>query len=133
MQTLREQYLRLGRRNHRHGTPDAERRLVEARVLEFLTFCAARRIHRLDNIRQEHYAAFIRDLGNRGRSAWTIYKYQLAIRGMSKRRRLRLKIKASLPRQQENRRKRILDALRDIPGLSPDQLRCILKVLDEVF
>jgi hypothetical protein len=131
--TLREQYLGLGKRNHRHGTPEAERRLSEARVLEFLIFCEVQGVRRLEDIRQEHYAAFIRDLGSRGLSAWTIYKYQLAIRGMSMRRRLRLKIDASLPRQKENRRKRILGAMRAIPDLTPDQIRWILKALNEVL
>ena len=133
MQSLREQYLAMGKRNHGHDIPEGERRVAETRVHGFLEHCGARGVRRLEDIRQEHYASFIRSLGSRGRSAWTIYKYQLAIRRMAMRRRLRIKINACLPRQQENRRKMILGALDNVSGLTTDQRRWILKALDGVI
>lgn len=133
MLTLEDEYLKLGKRNHRPDTSKAARRVVEKRVLLFLNFCGIRGVHGLDGIRQEHYAAFIRDLATRRRSGWTIYKYQLAIRGMVRRRGLRIRIDACLPRQKGNRRKRIMIALDTVSGLSTDQRRWILRALDGVI
>jgi hypothetical protein len=133
MHTLKEEYFQMGKRNHRPDKSEAERRTADDRILAFLAFCEVRGVWRLEGIRQEHYAAFVRELACRGRSGWTIYKYQLAIRGMAKRRGLRIRIDARLPRQLENRRKRILAALDTVSGLTKDQRRWILKALDGVI
>lgn len=133
MLPLHEEYFRLGKRNHRPDKPKAERLTADARVLAFLTFCEAQGVSRLEGIRQEHYSAFVRELAIRGRSGWIIYKYQLAIRGMARRRGLRIRIDARLPRQLENRRKRIFAALDTVSGLTKDQRRWILKAFDGVI
>ena len=133
MLTLHEEYLILRKRNHKPDKPEAERRTADDRILAFLAFCELRGIRRLEGIRQENYAAFVRELASRGRSGWTIYKYQLAIRGMARRRGLRIRIDARLPRQLENRRKRILATLDTVSGLTKDQRRWILKALDGVI
>jgi hypothetical protein len=132
--TLIEQYLRHGRRNHDHGTPDTERRVQEARVCEFLCFCTAQGVRRLQGIEQRHIALFIEELQvHRELSDWTIYKYRLSLQTFARRRGIRIKVLPSMLKAKQRKMQKVEQALTSIAGLPPELRAQILDVLRDTL
>jgi hypothetical protein len=128
--TLKEQYLRHGRRNHDHGMPDTERRVHDARVCEFLIFCDAQGVRRLQGVEQRHVALFLQEIQeHRGLSDWTVYKYKLALQTFAKRRGIRIKVLTSITLAKERKIQKVEQALNLIAALTPELRAQILEVL----
>jgi hypothetical protein len=104
--TLISEYFKHGPRNHKHSVPDTERRTQESRVCEFLIYCMALNVPRIQAIEQKHLAGFLNELRHRNLSDWTIYKYGLTLRTFAKRRGVSIKIRPTLPATKERRPKR---------------------------
>lgn len=116
--TLISEYLKQGPRNHKHSMPDTERRTQESRVGEFLIYCMALHVPRIQAIEQKHVAGFLNELQRRNLSHWTIYKYGLTLRTFAKRRGVRIKIRPTLPVTKERQPKRNLCVLSQNSGVT---------------
>ena len=99
--TLISEYLQHGPRNHRHSMSATERRTQESRVCEFLYYCMALHVPRIQAIEQKHVAGFLSELRRRNLSHWTIYKYGLTLRTFAKRRGVKIKLRPTLPTGKE--------------------------------
>jgi hypothetical protein len=131
--SLKMEYLSAGRRNMEHDRTPVEVRLRESRVLRFLSFCDIKGVRTLGGIRQEHYQQYMQQLINSGLSAWSLYRHQLALAELARRRGLRFRIRPSLPSQQKKQRKKIGKILEAVPGLTAELKNEVLRALMEEY
>jgi hypothetical protein len=130
--TLRHKYEDRGRRNHPAGTSEAERKLADSRVREFLDHAEAEGVRRMQELEQKHFTIFMKELELRGVSEWTRYKYQLAIKRMAIRHGVNVIVTPVLRKKASSRREQIMEIVSTCPGLNDEQRTWLTRKLEEV-
>ena len=90
----------------------------EQHIIGWLEFCGRKfRLERINQLRQDHYTAYMRHLSNKGLSATTIYNHALSLKKFRDRAHLNIKINPS--RALKRRQERLLQENAPTPGSTP--------------
>ncbi len=90
----------------------------EQHIIGWLEFCGRKfRLERINQLRQDHYTAYMRHLSNKGLSATTIYNHALSQKKFRDREHLNIKINPS--RALKRRQERLLQENAPTPGSTP--------------